>query len=378
MKAVVNGKIVTETGVIENGVILFDEKIGAIGENLRLGSAEIIDARGEYILPGLVDIHIHGFGGCDVSDGEADGLRKISEALPKYGVTAWCPTTMTVALDEIQKAVDTVWELHGKNVGAEILGANVEGPFISAKKKGAQDAKHILPPDFDFVVKNKDKIRLITVAPEVDGAVEFVKKVVGLNRIAVSVGHADADGAVTRRAFDCGARHTTHLFNAMTPLGHREIGVVGAALTDERVSCELIADNFHVNHELFGMLNRLKGDKLVLITDCMRAGGMSDGEYTLGGQKVIVRGIECRTEDGTIAGSILTLNKAVRNYMKGAKLTICEAVRAASLNPARVIGEDNVRGSLAVGKNADIVIADGEINIKKTFVRGREAWSETL
>lgn len=372
MQAIVNGKIVTETQVIENGAILFDEKIRAVGENLRLGSANVIDAKGEYVLPGLVDIHIHGFDGCDVSDGDAVGLKKIAEALPKYGVTAWCPTTMTVACEDIQRALDTVSELRGKCGGAEILGANVEGPFISAKKKGAQDARYILSPNFDFVSENKEKIRLITVAPEIDGALEFVKAVANLGGIAVSVGHTDADGAVTRCAFDCGARHATHLFNAMTPLGHREIGVVGAILTDERVSCELIADNFYVNRELFGMLNRLKGDKLVLITDCMRAGGMTDGEYTLGGQKVIVKGVECRTEDGTIAGSILTLNAAVRNYMKGANLTICESVRAASLNPARVVGEDKVRGSLAVGKYADIVIADGKINVKKTFVRGME------
>lgn len=370
MKAIINARVVGPDSVTENGAVVFDEHIKEVGRNIHTGSADVIDAKGNYLMPGFIDIHIHGYMGCDASDGDRGGLLKIAKSLPQNGVTAFCPTTMTVAMDDIQAALDLIGNLKENNDGAKILGANVEGPFINPKKKGAQDDKYIRKPDTDFVMRNKNNIRLITVAPEEDENLTFTEYISRNTDITVSVGHTDATYEQTHAAFERGARHVTHLFNAMTPFNHRAVGVIGAALADDNVSCELIADTFHVSPVLFKTVERLKGGKLVLITDCMRAGGMPDGEYTLGGQPVTVRGIECRLKDGTIAGSILTLNGAVRNFLNHTDLPIYTVVNMASLNPARVIGEDVRRGSIEIGKYADMVIADNDINIKSTIIHG--------
>lgn len=368
MKAIINAKVVTENSAVDGG-ILFDERICEIG-GIHTGGAEVIDACGAYVIPGFVDVHIHGYKGSDTSDGDINGIESIAKALTANGVTAWCPTTMTVSMDEIQTSLDQIGELMQSGEGARVLGANVEGPFINPEKKGAQSAEFVKSPNADFIIKNKDRIKLVTLAPEVDGGIEFIKRVTAETDVNVSVGHTAANFNRSRAAFDAGARHVTHLFNAMPPLGHREPGVVGAALADDRVYCELIADTFHINPVLFKILDKVIGDRLVLITDCMRAGGMPDGEYTLGGQPVSVHGIECRLTDGTIAGSILTMNKAVKNFMDAVGCPIWEAVKKASLNPARSVGEEKNIGSLAVGKRADIVICDSNIKIQKTIIGG--------
>lgn len=372
MKAIVNARIVTKDSVIENGAVVFDEKIREVGENVHVGDCEVTDCRGDYLMPGFIDVHIHGYKSFDCSDGDRDGIVKIAESLPENGVTAFCPTTMTLPYDEIQKALDIVADLKEKNIGARVLGANVEGPYINPEKKGAQDGKYIVKPDIDFVMKNKNAIKLLTYAPEKDDEYKFTEYISKNTDITLSVGHTNGDYACASKAFEKGARHVTHLFNAMTPFSHREVGVIGAALGNENVSCELIADTFHVSPALFGIVAKLKGDKLVLITDCMRAGGMPDGEYTLGGQPVILKGIECRLYDGTIAGSVLTLNKAVYNLKKHTDLPIYTCVNGASLNPAKAVGEDKYRGSIEVGKYADLVIADDEINIKSTIIHGEK------
>ncbi len=376
MKAIV-GKVVTEDAVIDGGCVVFDEKSGkitAVGKTVPDG-CDVTDFGEKYILPGLIDIHIHGYVGCDASDADADGLRKISTALTANGVTAWCPTTMTVDADIIRKALYVIGMMIGRdNGGAQILGANVEGPFINSLKKGAQDEKYVLPPNADFIINNRDKIKLVTVAPEVDGGIEFVKKVSRESGVTVSVGHSAADYQAAKAAFENGASHVTHLFNAMTVFTHRAPGIVGAALDDDGVSCELIADCYHVNPCLFKMLCRTKREKLVLITDCMRAGGMPDGEYTLGGQAVTVHGNSCLLSDGTIAGSVLTLNRAVKNLHEHGGISLREAVNAASIVPARVIHEDSERGSISVGKRADIAVADENMNILLTFVGGKEVY----
>lgn len=376
MKAIVNAKVVTENSVVDGG-ILFDERILKIGD-IRTGGAEVIDACGAYVIPGLVDVHIHGYKGFDTSDGSLDGIKSISEALTANGVTSWCPTTMTVSMEDIQTALDQTAELMKGIYGARILGANVEGPFINSKYKGAQSAEFIKRPNADFIIKNKDRIKLVTLAPEVDGGIEFIKRVTSETDVNVSVGHTAANLNQTCAAFNAGARHVTHLFNAMPPLHHREPGVVGAALADDRVYCELIADTFHINPILFNTLGKVLQDRLVLITDCIRAGGMPDGEYTLGGQPVSVRGIECRLEDQTVAGSILTMNKAVKNFMDAVGCPIWEAVKKASLNPARSVGEGKNIGSLEVGKLSDIVICDSNIKIKKTIIGGHLVYDSNM
>lgn len=374
MKCIINGKIILEDRVAEGMAIVFDEKIEKIAplSEIDTKDCEIIDACGNYVAPGLVDMHIHGFLGADASDGDADGIRKMAEGIIKNGVTAWCPTTMTVSMAEITKAFDTVREVKSSPdyYGARILGVNSEGPFINPSKKGAQAEEHILKPDADFIIENSDIVKLFTVAPEVDGALDCIKKVTENSDVLVSMGHTNATYEEAIAGIDAGVRHTTHLFNAMTALSHRSPGVVGASLSDDGTSAELIADTFHVSKGLFNLVAKLKGDKLCLITDCIRAGGMEDGDYTLGGQPVHKEGIKCLMPDGTIAGSVLNLNEAVRNLYENTNLEIYEAINAASLNPAKALGEDDEIGSLKEGKRADIIICDEKININMTILSG--------
>lgn len=374
MKCIINGRLVLEDGVVSGFAIIFDEKIQKIvpADEVNTEEYEVIDAEGNLVAPGLVDIHIHGYLGEDASDGSAAGLKKMAAGIAKNGVTSWCPTTMTIAKDEIVKAFDTAREVKAEETcyGAKILGVNCEGPFINPSKKGAQPGEYILPPDGDFIVANADILKLFTVAPEMEGAKECIRQVSEDGRVLASMGHTGASFEEACAGIEAGVRHTTHLFNAMTALQHRNPGVVGAALSDERVSCELIADTFHVNPGLYKLVAKAKGDKLCLITDCMRAGGMEDGDYTLGGQHVIKTGIQCLLEDGTIAGSVLKLNEAVRNLKAHTDLSLPEVFACASLNPAKAIGEAENIGSLAVGKCADIIICDEEIQVETTIING--------
>ncbi len=374
MKCIINGKVILPDCVSDSLAIIFDEKIREIKDlkEVNLSDYEIIDAKGKYVSPGLVDMHIHGYLGADVSDGDETGVKLMAEGIIKNGVTAWCPTTMTVSKAEIEKAFDSVREVKNSSeyYGARILGVNSEGPFINPKKKGAQAEEHILKPDADFIDKHSDIVKLFSVAPEVDGAKECIEKTYNDGKVLVSMGHTDATYEEAVAGIEQGVRHTTHLFNAMTALSHRSPGVVGAALSDDRVSTELIADTFHVNKGLFGLVAKLKGDKLCLITDCIRAGGMPDGDYTLGGQRVHKEGIKCLMDDGTIAGSVLNLNDAVYNLYSNTNLEIFEAVNCASLYPAKALGEDKEIGSLEVGKRADIIIADEKFKVSHTILNG--------
>ena len=374
MKCIINGKILLKDRVAENLAIVFDERIEKIAElkDIDLSSYEVIDAKGMYVSPGLVDMHIHGYLGADVSDGDVEGIRTMAKGIIENGVTSWCPTTMTVSKAEIEAAFNAVREVKnsGEYYGARILGVNSEGPFINAAKKGAQAEEHILRPDADFIIENSDIVKLFTVAPEVDGALECIEKVFANSDVLISMGHTNATSEEAEKGIEAGVRHTTHLFNAMTALTHRSPGVVGAALADSKVSTELIADTFHVNKGVFKLVAKLKDDKLCLITDCIRAGGMPDGDYTLGGQPVHKEGIKCLMDDGTIAGSVLKLNEAVFNLYDNTELEIYEAVACASLNPAKAMGEDKEIGSLEEGKRADIIIADEKFNVLTTILGG--------
>ncbi len=374
MKYIVNGKIILPNAISENKALVYDGRIieiidaSAVPQN-----AEVIDAEGGYISPGLVDIHIHGYLGEDVSDGSAEGIKKIAQGILKNGVTSWCPTTMTVSYEEINKALNTVRELKPQSKawnGAEILGVNLEGPFINPSKKGAQAEEHIKPLNSRFIIDNADIIVLTTAAPEMEGSIEEIGKICENSSVKVSIGHSNATFEQAIAAIEVGASHITHLFNAQTALNHRAPGVVGAALVSD-ASCELICDTFHIHKGLFALVEKVKGEKLVLITDCTRGGGMPDGEYTLGGQKITVKGIECLLSDGTIAGSVLRLNEAVKNVRDNTDIPLYKIVAAASLNPAKAIGVAKEKGSLEKGKDADIIITDNDFNVLKTIIGGK-------
>ncbi len=374
MKAIINGKIILKDRVVENAALLYTDKIeGVIDAKNLPKDVEIIDAKGNFVAPGLIDIHIHGYLGKDVCDGEEQSIRVISKGLLKNGVTGYLPTTMTVSMEVIKKALEVCRDLkeESKNWdGSQILGVHAEGPFISEAKKGAQDPKFILKPDAKFVKEYADIIKIITLAPETDTE-DFaaIREMVRDTDVVVSMGHTSADYETAKAGVAAGVKHVTHLFNAMTPLSHRAPGVVTAAL-DSCVTTELIADTFHVSPAFYDILWKLKGRNLVFITDCLPAGGLPFGEYTLGGNKIVYRDIVCRLEDGTVAGSVLGLNKGVNNVYKNSNIPLYECVNGASLNPANAIGVADKKGSLEVGKDADIIIADEEFNVMKTIIGG--------
>lgn len=374
MKAIVNGKIILKDRIAEDCALLYSDVIeGIVPADKIPADADVIDAEGGYVSPGLIDMHIHGYLGKDVCDGEEDSIRTISKGLLGNGVTGYLPTTMTVDMKVIRKALEVCRALKEESKtweGSEILGCHAEGPFISESKKGAQDPKYILKPDAKFVKEYADIIKTITLAPETDeNDFAAIREICKDTDVVVSMGHTSADYDTAMASVNAGVKHVTHLFNAMTPLAHRAPGVVSAALNAD-VSVELIVDTFHVDKSFYDMLWKLKGRKLCFITDCLPAGGLPYGEYTLGGAKIIYRGIVCRLEDGTVAGSVLHLNHGVWNVYKNSNIPLYECVNCASLNPATAIGVADRKGSLEIGKDADIVITDGNFEVKKTIIKG--------
>lgn len=374
MNAIVGGKLILQDRVVEGCALLYSDVIeGIVPESQVPQNATIIDAKGGYVAPGLIDLHIHGYLGKDVCDGSEESIRAISKGLLANGVTGFLPTTMTVDMAVIKKALEVLRAKKEESKawnGSEILGCHAEGPFISAAKKGAQDPSHILKPDAAFVKEYADIIKIITLAPEEDTE-DFaaIREIAEETDVVISMGHTSADYETAVKSVESGVRHATHLFNAMTPLTHRAPGVVGAALTTD-VTCELIVDTFHVSPTLYDMLWKLKGRKLCFITDCLPAGGLPFGEYTLGGAKIIYNDIVCRLEDGTVAGSVLPLNKGVWNVYRNSSIPLHECVNCASLNPAAAIGLADRKGSLEAGKDADIILCDEAFQVQKTIIGG--------
>ncbi len=374
MKAIVNGKVVLKDRILDGNAVLYSNVIEGILPCDKLPEdIEIIDAKGGYITPGFIDLHIHGYLGKDVCDGEEESIRTISEGIIANGVTSYLPTTMTVDLKVIKKSLEVLRNLKEESKdwnGSEILGVHAEGPFISESKKGAQDPKYILVPDAEFVKEYADIIKIISLAPEEDTEnFDAIREIHKETDVLISMGHTSAGYDTAMASVSNGVHHVTHLFNAMTALAHRAPGVVTAALNSD-ISCELIVDTFHVSPALYDLVYKMKGRNLCFITDCLPAGGLPNGEYTLGGNKIIYRDIVCRLEDGTVAGSVLKLNKGVWNVYKNSSIPLWECVNCASLNPAIAIGVSDKKGSIEIGKDADLVILDGEFNVMKTIKKG--------
>lgn len=386
MKAIINGKIITPNNVLQNKIILFNETIEEIidekyfMEKFNYGQSsniEIIDAKGNYVSPGFIDIHIHGSGGHDTMDADVKAVKGISEVIVKNGVTSFLPTTMTMDREKIYKALDNIKQcVKLKFKGARILGAHLEGPFINEIYKGAQKEDYIIKPEYDFIEKYKDIIRVITLAPEKDVNLNFIREIKEKTDINLSIGHSNATYEEAMESINMGVNSATHIFNTMTPFNHRKPGIIGAIFNSD-IYCELIADTIHINPAIFQILVKIKGlDKLILITDSMRAGCLKDGFSELGGQKVIVKNNSARLEDGTLAGSILTLNVAVKNFMDYTDIKIYEAVNMASLNPAKDLKIDNKTGSIEIGKNADIIIFDDNFDVKQTIIEGQTVYTK--
>lgn len=375
-KLFINGKILADGKIREDLQVLCSEKIEKImPSGLSAGEAEIIDLEGAYLFPGFVDIHIHGLLGCDVMDASLSSLRRMQRALPSFGVTRFLPTTMTMEERRIRTALDTIREAMREpspSQGAGILGVHLEGPFLSPKYKGAQDGRFLQKPNQRLIDDYRDILRLITLAVEEDEDFRFIRKNAS---IPLSIGHSGADFETALTAYDLGVRHCTHLFNGMSPLHHRHPGVVGACFA-RKYDTELIADGIHIHPGFLETLLRIIGkDRAILISDSMSACGLPEGEYRLGGQKVILKENAPRLEDGSLAGSVLTMADAVRNIRRFTSLPLADIIDMASLHPARSIGAENLFGSIREGKMADLTSADADLHILKTYVEGTLVYS---
>lgn len=333
------------------------------------------DASGCYVIPGLTDVHFHGCRGADVSDGDPEGLQTMAEYELSRGVTQICPAGMTLLEDQLLKVCRNAAAHRRENrPGAELVGINLEGPFLSLAKKGAQNGDWLHAPDAAMLRRLMDAaeglVKLVSVAPEEPGAMEFIKAV--SEDVAVSVAHTTADYDTAMEAFRCGARQVTHLYNAMPGFTHRAPGVVGAALDSPWSRVELISDGIHVHPAVVRATFKMFGaDRVVLISDTMRAAGMSDGEYDLGGQNVIVKGPLATLADGTIAGSATDLMACMKCAVSFG-IPLADAVRAAAVNPAQAIGIFDRVGSLEPGKRANVVVLDADLNVKNVFFKGRK------
>ncbi|NMS90807.1 N-acetylglucosamine-6-phosphate deacetylase [Clostridioides difficile] len=370
MKCLINGKIILKNQILENKVLVFDEKIIDIADSIP-NDCEVIDVDGKYISPGLIDIHIHGNMGKDTMDSTDESIETISKSIMRHGVTSFLPTTMTMDKEHVYDALEVIKKAQNRKLkGAQVLGAHLEGPFINENYKGAQNEKFIINSKYEFIKEYKDVIKVITYAPEKDIDFDFTREIKRCTDIVLSIGHSNANYEQAKEAINLGVTNVTHMFNAMTGLNHRDPGVVGAALTTN-VYSELIADTIHINKDLFQFILNNKGkERLILITDSIEAGGLEDGNYALGGQKVVVKGNEARLENGALAGSVLSLNKMVLNFFDNTNLKVNEAINLASLNPATSLGINYKKGSLEIGKDADIAVFDENLDCKMTLCLG--------
>ncbi len=379
----VRGVVVTPFRVLRDGVVEFCEdsgKVVFVGEfsEWRGSASDLLDLGVEgpvYVLPGFIDVHVHGGYGVDALFSGASELVELSRKLVRHGVVGFVPTTVTYSHEGLVKALRNIVEASKMCGGARILGIYMEGPYISVKKRGAQNPEFIREPstrEFDeYVEVSEGLLKFIAVAPEVRGCLDFIRYAVSKG-VTVAVGHTDADYATTKAAIDAGARQATHTFNAMKGFHHREPGTVGAVLEDPRVTCEVIADLIHVHPAAIRLLFKVKGaERVALITDAIAATGLPDGEYNLGGLKVIVKGGICRLPDGTLAGSTLTMDRAFKNVVEVVGVPITDAAVAASYTPAKALGIEHRKGSIAPGKDADIVVLDAKFEVVATVVGGK-------
>ncbi len=350
-----------------------DGKITAVGHGL-IKTGDDFDLEGYTVVPGFIDIHIHGASGFDTCDATPMAIEGIAAKLASQGITSFCPTTMTVAPEEIERALLNIKSCMDKAPeGAVIRGINMEGPYISKNRKGGQNAAFVKNPDFAGFKRYYDLcggiIKLVDIAPECDGADEFIANAKKLCR--VSIAHTDADYECAKVSFEKGITHVTHLFNAMQGFSHREPGAVGAVFDDERVMVELICDGFHIHPATLRTAFRILGeDRTIIVSDSMRAAGLPDGVYELGGQAVDVRNGKARLSNGTIAGSTTNIYEEVKNLIRFG-VPFRQVIKSATINPARAIGEDDEIGSVEAGKSADLVVLDHGMNLKMVIVRGK-------
>ncbi len=373
MKCFKNATVYVEGKGLVKCAVEFDEKITKIAKKSK--AEEIALPENAIVLPGFIDQHIHGAGGSDGMDGTVEDIAIIAKTVAAEGTTSFLVTTMTQSEENITKAMEAVksYREADSDEGARVVGIHLEGPFIAAAHKGAQPLEYVKAPDiatFDkYNEASGNAIKIVSLAPEVEGAEAFIRHLTEKG-IVSSIGHTGAKFADIEKAISAGASNVTHTYNAQTGLHHREIGTVGSAMLLDELNCELIADTIHVSVPAIRLLVKNKPlDKLTLITDAMRAKGIPDGVSELGGQTVYVKNGEARLEDGTLAGSVLKMNRAVQNMVEKVGVPFTQAVDYATINPAKVLKIDSEAGSIKVGKRADFTVINDKYDVLLT-VRG--------
>jgi len=371
LKAIINAKIIVNKRILKDFVIIFDKCIENIVSNNELNNyanCHIIDAKGAYLSAGFIDLHIHGSGGADTMDASYDALQTISDTILQTGTTSFLATTMTMSNSSIINALVNIRDNVDLVNGASILGVHMEGPFINPAQCGAQDTEFIQRPSMEIIDEFAPYIKMITLAPEVAGGMGFVKEINNkYPHIILSIGHSNASYEETKDSFTAGISHATHLGNAMSGFHHRSPGVLGAVL-DSDITCDVIADSIHTHKASLRIFWEQKKDKLILITDAMRAGCMKCGTYSLGGQAVTVTNGKATLADGRLAGSVLRLNDALANMIKFTDMTLVEAIYSVTTAPAKKLGIK--KGAIKAGYDADIVLFDEKLDILSTIVGG--------
>ena len=389
---IINGNIITPTHIIKNGTLLIiDNKIELISEvDVDTSDYQIIDAKGNYVSPGFIDIHIHGGGGHDFMDGTEEAYLKIAEIHATYGTTAMAPTTLTCAKEDLLKAVDLYKSANAKNTkGAQFIGLHLEGPYFALSQSGAQDPRYIRNPDIEEykeIIAHGDVIKRWSVAPELPGAVEMGKYLTS-NGIIAAIAHTDAIYEEVVVAVENGYSLATHLYSAMSGVTRRNTyryaGVIESALLMDEMDVEIIADGIHLPAPLLKLVYKVKGaERTSLITDAMRGAGMPEGESILGnkdtGLKVIIEnGVAIMADRSSFAGSVATTDRLVRTMLQIADVSLLEAVKMMSQTPAKIMGIEISKGSLVVGKDADVLIFDENINIKITMINGNVVYTSS-
>ncbi|MBU1678674.1 MAG: N-acetylglucosamine-6-phosphate deacetylase [Bacteroidetes bacterium] len=382
--ALIGGRIVTPFRIIENGTILLkNDLIYEVGKSADVkipDYTKLIDVSGKIIAPGFVDLLVHGGGGFGFSDENSSGFSKIEDYFIRNGSTTVMGSLHAKPKHLLLKDLDKLSTYILENPKSNIKGIHMEGPYLNPELKGAMNEEYLWKPSIDSFLEmwdaSKGLMKIMTIAPELDGAIEVIREA-SFRGVVCSIGHSMASYEIIDAAIDNGAAHVTHMFNAMKTLHHRFPSVVTAALLRDELKIELIADTFHVHPAIMQLLLKTKTAKnIILITDSIRAGGMHEGEYTFSDQKVILKDKKATLIDGTLAGSTLTLNSAVRNIVTTTDTKLTDAIRMASLNGSKVINAG--RGILASGKPADIVVLDNSFEVEITIIAGKIRYQRLL
>jgi N-acetylglucosamine-6-phosphate deacetylase len=374
---VTNGTLVTPRETLAGHTLVVESgKIAAIrpaGREPERPGDEIVDARGLWVAPGLIDLHVHGAAGGDTMDATPEAIHGMARFFAQHGVTSYLATTAAAPPEVLQASIDNLGACRLPDDGAQHLGLHIEGPYLNATYAGAQPPQYLRdadPGEYEAWLAS-GQVRLITVAPERPGSLALIRRGVEAG-VEFAIGHSQASFEQVSEAADLGLRQATHTFNGMLGMHHRNPGTVGAVLADDRVYAQIIPDGVHLHPAIVKIVIRAKGlERTILITDAVRAAGLKDGEYTLAGEPITVRDGICRTAAGGLAGSTLTLEAAVRNAMRFASLSLGQALTMATATPAEAMGWSGRKGSLAPGADADLILLDADLNVRLTMVAGR-------